>query len=1124
MQCPRCQHDNPANAAFCNQCGLRLQGVCPGCGETIRAGAKFCGKCGQALAEDGGGTAGAERFGSPDRYTPKHLADRILTSRAALEGERKQVTVLFADLKGSMELLAERDPEEARKVLDPVLEHMMEAVHRYEGTVNQVMGDGIMALFGAPLGHEDHAVRACYAALRMQEAVRQYSEEVRRTTGVPLSIRVGVNSGDVVVRSIGSDLHMDYTAVGQTTHLAARMEQAALPGSILLTANTLRLAEGFIQVRGLGPIAIKGLTEPVEAFELSGAGAARTRLQAAMARGLTRFVGRAAEVNALGQALERAGAAHGQIVALVGDAGVGKSRLVWEFTHSDRTREWLVLEAASTSYEQATPFSGVVELLKTYFKLEPRDTSAQVHEKVTSRIAAGDGALKEVATPLLGLLEALPRSHAFHSLDPPERRNRTLLAVKQLLLHESYAQPLLLVIEDLQWADSETVRCLDAIVASLPGARICLVLTFRAGFEHRWASRTYYTQLRIDPLSADSVESVLGSLLGEEASLRPLRALLVERTEGNPFFIEESVRMLVDLDVLSGRRGAYRLAGSMPTVQVPQTVQAVLASRIDRLPAGEKRLLQSAAVIGKDIPLGLLHAIAELPAEEVRSHLARLQSAEFLHEIRLFPELEYTFRHGLTHEVAYASLLLERRKELHAKALAAMEALYTDHLTEHVDALARHALGGEVWDKAIDYLRDAGARAYRRGALRKALDRYEQALELLPRLPSGDDNRRRGIDVRLDLHAPLFSLGQIPRLIELHQEAARVARELGDEPRLGRVFSRLGIYAFAGARYAQGIEYAEQAFAIAERTSDVELGLIALYLLGINHASLGRIRPGIEFLRRIVDGPHVELSKRVVGLSAAPYVLGCAWLAAAFAWIGDLSQAESYAARAVRAADESDHPYAQAIAYAWRVLPVALRGDFAQALPLCDVAVQLCERKELLGWLPFAYAQWGWILSWSGRPEEGVSFIERAVTLLDTVGIRAFLSLRHVEWAEGLLLAGRIDEAARAATRALELAVTHGERTVETWARCLLGDIAMAARQPEVDVARSHYEPARTLAEELGLSLLLARCHLGLGRLEQRGKRPAEAREHLTVAGLLYRQAGSDYWLARVDEALGQLG
>ena len=534
MKCPRCQHDNPAGQKFCGECGERLGSLCPSCRAPNPSDQRFCGDCGASLAP----APATGKFSSPETYTPKHLAERILTSKSALEGERKQVTVLFADLKGSMELLADRDPEEARRLLDPVLERMMEAVHRYEGTVNQVMGDGIMALFGAPLAHEDHAVRACYAALRMQEAVGRYSDAVDGPAGLPISIRVGLNSGDVVVRSIGSDLYMDYSAVGQTTHLAARMEQAARPGSILLTVQTLRLAEGFVEVRSLGPIAVKGLSEPVEAFELHGAGAARTRLQAAAARGLTPLVGREAQLLTLGEALGKARAGHGQVVALVGDAGVGKSRLVWEITHSDRSHNWLVLEATFTSYGQAIPFFGVVELLKTYFKLEPWDDAPHIHEKITGGIRPGDDALKDVAPPLLGLLEALPGDDAFHALDPQERRHRTLTAVKQLLLQESYAQPLLLVLEDLQWADSETLRCVDAIIASLPGVRICLVMTYRTGHEHRWATKTYYAQLRIDPLPPHNVESLLETLLGGDARLGPLRQFVSERTEGNPFFID----------------------------------------------------------------------------------------------------------------------------------------------------------------------------------------------------------------------------------------------------------------------------------------------------------------------------------------------------------------------------------------------------------------------------------------------------------------------------------------------------------------------------------------------------------------------------------------------------------
>jgi class 3 adenylate cyclase/tetratricopeptide (TPR) repeat protein len=664
---------------------------------------KFCGGCGSPRTESG--SAQQARFGPPAAYTPKHLAEKILSSQAVLEGERKTVTVMFADLKGSMELLADRDPEEAREFLDPVLERMMEAVHRYEGTVNQVMGDGIMALFGAPLAHEDHAVRACYAALRMQDSVARYAEDLRRGHGADVQIRVGLNSGEVVVRSIGSDLHMDYTAVGQTTHLAARMEQLARPGATLMTETTLRAVEGYVQVRSLGPTPIKGLTEAVPIYELIAAGVARTRLQASVARGLTRFVGREAEVDQLRQALEQAAAGRGQIVAVVGEPGVGKSRLFYEFVHSHRTQGWLVLESSSVSYGKATRYLPLIDLLKGYFKISDRDDTRGIRAKVTGNVLTLDEALKDSIPPLLWLLDAIAEDHDFLKLDPAQRRERTQDAVRRVLLRESRSQPLLLVFEDLHWIDAETQALLDAIVESLPTASVLLAVNYRPEYQHTWGNKSYYRQLRIDTLPPETAETLLETLLGDHRGLQSLRRLLIERTEGNPLFLEESVRSLVETEVLVGERGAYRLGKDPIGIQVPATVQAILAARIDRLPPADKQLLQTASVVGKDLPWALLVEAAERPEDDVRRGVARLQAAEFVYEAKLFPDLEYTFKHALTHEVTYGSLLQDRRRAIHARIVGAIERVYADRLAEHADGLAHHAFRGEVWDKALHYLR-----------------------------------------------------------------------------------------------------------------------------------------------------------------------------------------------------------------------------------------------------------------------------------------------------------------------------------------------------------------------------------------------------------------------------------
>jgi predicted ATPase len=474
------------------------------------------------------------------------------------------------------------------------------------------------------------------------------------------------------------------------------MEQLADPGTTLLTTDTLRLAEGFIAVKPLGPVPIKGLGMSVEVYELIGAGPLRSRLHAAAARGLTRFVGRETELEQLRHTLSRAAAGHGQVVAIVGEPGVGKSRLVWEVTHSHRIHGWLVVHAGSISYGKATPYLPVIDLLKTYFKIEDRDDPRTLREKIMGKLLALDRALEPSLPMFLSLLDVPGDDAQWQALDPPQRRQRTLDAVNRLLLRESQVQPLLVVFEDLHWIDTETQALLDRAIESLPTARILLLVNYRPEYRHDWGHKSYYLQLRIDPLPPESAAELLTALLGEDRALDQLKRMLVERTEGNPFFLEESVQTLIETKVLIGSRGACHLAQPVEHIRVPATVQAVLAARIDRLTPTEKRLLQAAAVVGKDVPYPILAAIADEPEGVLRPSLAHLQATEFLYETSLYPEPEYTFKHALTHEVAYGSLLQERRCDLHARIVEAIEQLYPDRLGEHVERLAHHAIRGEL--------------------------------------------------------------------------------------------------------------------------------------------------------------------------------------------------------------------------------------------------------------------------------------------------------------------------------------------------------------------------------------------------------------------------------------------
>ncbi len=991
---------------------------------------------------------------------------------------------MFADLKDSTELIRDLDPEAAQQLLDPALRHMMEAVHRYEGTVNQVLGDGIMALFGAPIAHEDHALRACYAALAMQAAMRESTEEVRRTHGLEMRIRVGLNSGEVVVRAIGNDLHMDYSAVGQTTHLAARMEQLATPGSVRMTAATLRLVEGLVRVDALGQVPVKGLAEPVEVFELVGASAIRGRLQASVARGLTRFVGREREIDTMGQTLARSAEGNGQVVAVVGEAGVGKSRLMYEFVHSHRIAGWLVLESASVSYGKATPYFPIIDLLKRYAHVEEHDDARTIRARVTGQVLTLDETLHEAIPALLSLLNALPEDSSFQKLDPPQRRQRTLDALKRVLLGESRAQPLVLVFEDLHWIDSETQALLDTLLESLPTARLLLLVNYRPEYQHGWGGKTYYTQLRLDPLPPASAEELLQALLGNDPSFEPLKQFLIARTEGNPFFLEESVRALVETGVLVGEPGAHRLVKPLDSLQVPATVQAVLAARIDRLPSEEKRLLQTAAAIGTEVPFSLLQAIAELPEAVLHHGLAHLQAAEFLYETQLFPDHEYTFKHALTHEVAYGSLLQERRRVLHARIVEALEALAGDRVAEQVERLAHHALRGEVWDKALAYFRQAGEKALARSAYREAVGSFEQALSALPHLPETRDTCEQAIDLRLALRSALLPSGDFGRILAYLREADALAATLDDPRRLGQVSNFLSVHFFRMGEHEQAIAAAQRVLALATAGGEVVLHALANLRLGLAYHAQGEYRRAIDCLGQAVA--FLDGARRLerFGQVILPAVHCCAVLAVCHAELGTFAEGRVPGDEATPDGRGAvDHPGSLMMA-SWAIGLLALRqGDLPRTLPRLEQAVGICHEADLPAYFPWMAAALGAAYTLVGRVADAVPLLTQAMEQTTVTAMAGFQALCSLSLGEAQMLAGRLEEAHALAERALALACAHQERGHEAYALRLLGDIA-AQRDPlHGEEAGTYYQQALTLAEELGMRPLLAHCHHGLGTL-----------------------------------------
>jgi tetratricopeptide (TPR) repeat protein len=979
-----------------------------------------------------------------------------------------------------------------------------------------------MALFGAPVAHEDHALRAGYAALKMLEA---FAGEPQRRGGLHAEdpqIRVGLNSGEVVVRSIGNDLTMEYSAVGQTTHLAARMEQLAAPGSILTTEAFARLTEGQLHFKPLGVIAIKGLAEPADVFQLIDAEPTRKRFQASSGRGLTRFVGRQQEMSTLRHALDRTRAGQGQVVAVIGEPGTGKSRLFYEFLDSDLTRGCMKVETGAVSYSKLNAFSPIRDLLKAYCQIEERDGPERTEEKLTHRILALDENFRAVLPALRSLLDIPVNNDDWGKLEPSQRRQQILEGVKRLLLRQSQAQPLIVSFENLHWIDAQTQAFLDSLIESLPTARILLITNYRPEYQHAWSNKTYYTQLRLNPLSRHSAEELLRVLLGDDPSLQPLTRMLIDRTDGNPLFLEESVRHLIELNVLAGEWGRRRLLKAPTTIQVPPTVGAILAARIDCLPTDEKRLLQSAAVIGEDVPFVLLKILTNLPEDQLRRSLAHLQAAEFLYEANLFPDLEYTFKHALTHDVAYGSLLQETRRVLHGRIMEAIERLHPERLAEHVENLANHAFRGGVWDRAIQYLRQAAAKAVARSAHSEAVRCLEQALVAMKGLPESRASLEQAIDIRLGLRTSLFVLGEIRRGLEYLHEAEDLARRLDDPRRLGLVLAYTAVNTWSTGHPTEAQAFAQSALAIASKLGDHSLMVMANFYLGSGSLVLGDHRSAESFLKRTMALLEGRENERLV-MAGFPAVMARGWLAWVLADLGEFEDGIRHGQDALRMAETFGQPFSLARTLNDLGYLYCIRGDAARSVPLLEQALAIWSERNLRITSPLTMGLLGYAYALSGRLSEGVSLLQEAEAAGESLDLRWFSALQDVHLGETHLLADRRDDARLCAGRALTFARERHTRGYEAWALRLLGEAALKSDPLDTERAVQYFRDARALADELRMRPLVAHCDFGLARLSLRTGRRREAREAITAAVAMYRDMAMPFWLPEAEAVLREL-
>jgi class 3 adenylate cyclase/tetratricopeptide (TPR) repeat protein/DNA-binding XRE family transcriptional regulator len=929
-----------------------------------------------------------------------------------LAAERKRVTVLAANIhiSGSE---TDVEPDRADCIVRSLLDQLVEIVHRYDGTIGQIRSDGFTALFGAPVAQEDHAFRACQAAMALRTLARRVATQHDPSSEIGCALRVGLDSGEVSVGTVHNDHDAGYTAVGPAVRVAARLAHLADDGEILLSGETSRLVEGHVESRSICPAPEGGLVEPVEIFELVDVGPPRSRFRAARVRPLSGFVGREAELNALMLPMGRARDGRGQVIAVIGEPGVGKSRLVYEFLQSTTPAGWTILEGEGVPHGTGAPYLPLAGLLLASFGIGSSDTVELIREKVAGIIARSDLALETMLPALLDLFDAKTDDHAWAALDPAQRRRQTLDAVRWLLLRESQERPLLLVVEDLHWIDSETQAFLDELVESLPAARLLLLVTYRPEYRHTWTNHSYYTQLRVDPLEGESARQLLTGLVGDDASLASLKTLLLGRTEGNPFFLEESIRSLTETGVLVGERGAYRLLSPLSEVRMPATVQAVLAARIDRLPPEEKALLQAAAVIGKDVPGSLLRALADAGDDAYRRTIGALQAAEFLHLASTLPELVYTFKHALTHEVAYSSLLRERRKTLHARVADAIEATYADRLAEHVERLAHHALHAESWQQAVAYSVAAGQKTSGRAADREAVAYFEQALDALRHLPETRENLEQDIELRLAMRPSLRRLAENGRIGGHLREAMEIAERLGDQRRLGQIFAVMTNYFLVTGELDRAVEVGRRAVAIGEATEDLSIRVTATEMLGNVYAIAGAFLQAVEGYRWILATLSGNLLHEHFGLAPYPALSTRHRMAWCLAELGEFAEGADLGDEAVRLAEALDRPFDLAYVLSDLGRVYLRRGDLARAIAVLERGLAICQTREMPGITIQTMWPLGAAYTLAGRAGEAVSLLERAAAQDVSHRGRIFESFLLVHLGEAYLANGQIEDAVR---------------------------------------------------------------------------------------------------------------
>lgn len=1062
---------------------------------------------------------------TPATHTPRHLAEKILAARASMEGERKQVTVLLAEATNFTSMSGKLDPEEIQRLSGQCLVLMSEEIHRYEGTIAQFLRNGVMALFGAPIAHEDAPQRAIYAALGIRERVREYAHKLKKE-GIDFDMRIGLNTGLVVVARIGDDLSMEYSAVGDTVDLASRTQGTANPGTIQVSESTYKLTEGYFEFQPLGETEAKGREQAVKAYQLLGVGRARTRFGVSMARGLTPFVGRRKEIEHLVDCYEQAKKGQGQVVGIVGEAGVGKSRLLLQLRETLPQEEYSYVEGGCFHYGDAVPYLPLLNILRYYFGIDEGEPELSAKQKMGEKIGGLDQRLETYLPPLHDIFSLKVEDEPYLKLDPPHKREKTFEAIRNILIRESQNRPLVLAVEDLHWMDRTSEEFLGQLINSLAHSHIFLILLYRPEYTSPWTSKTYYSQLRVDELSLETSAEMVQAMLREGKAAPELKELILSRAAGNPLFMEELTRTLLDRGYIRRRNSHYVLTVKLSDIQVPETVQGIIGARMDRLDEKLRQTLQVASVIGRTFSFPVLqNVIGE--QEGLKSRLVDLQSAEFIYEETPFPELEYIFKHALTQEVAYSTLLLKKRKDIHEKIAEAIEKLYPERLEEFYEVLAHHYSKSANQEKAFQYLRLSSIKVGARNSIIESVRFGKEAISQLKQMPQTDENKRRGIEMRLMLSGPLAGTGQAGDALQMMEEGARLAEEVGDHRSLADLYGTIGMFSSQQGDAARGVEYARKAFQAAERTGDVVLMATNCFELCIACYVGGEYRRIVEVAPRVLDllekGQMERRSDLGKYYNHNLYSSILSYYGSSLAGLGDFQKGQALCERACRSAEEAANLYASAIVrYSYCVLLFA-KGDGKGTIEHIEKCVRISEQVQMLTFLWMAPSVLGYAHYLLGELETARGHFEKHLEIYRSTGYPLLLSLSYYGLGLVCLDCGDLDTARSHIEESLRLAKKQGERDQEGRSTVALGRVIGKADSSQSAKAEWVILKGIRLLEDLQLKPYQAEGHLYLGELYADTGQTEKARETLNKAKGMFKEMGMDYWLAKAEKALEAL-